>query len=168
MARKCFYSFHYKKDNWRVSQVRNIGVVEGNKPATDNDWESITKGGEKKIKEWIDNQMKGRTCTVVLAGSQTADRKWVNYEIKKSWEDGKGVLVVFIHNLKDSSGHQSSKGSNPLYYVKVKINNEEKRLSTIAQAYDPDKTDSKKEYEYIQDNIEDWIEEAIKIRKECS
>lgn len=109
MARKCFYSFHYKKDNWRVSQVRNIGAIEGNKPASDNDWESITKGGDKKIKEWIDEQMKGRTCTVILAGSQTADRKWINYEIKKSWEDGKGVFVIFIHNLKDSEGNQSSK-----------------------------------------------------------
>ena len=50
MARKCFYSFHYKPDNWRVSKIRNIGVVEGNKPASDNDWETITGGGGKKIK----------------------------------------------------------------------------------------------------------------------
>lgn len=27
MARRTFYSFHYKPDNWRVSQVRNMGVV---------------------------------------------------------------------------------------------------------------------------------------------
>ena len=38
MARKAFYSFHYKNDNWRASTVRNIGSVEGNKPASDNDW----------------------------------------------------------------------------------------------------------------------------------
>lgn len=31
--RQIFYSFHYKPDNWRVAQVRNIGSVEGNKPA---------------------------------------------------------------------------------------------------------------------------------------
>lgn len=166
MARKCFYSFHYKKDNWRVSQVRNIGAIEGNKPASDNDWESITKGGDKKIKEWIDEKMKGRTCTVILAGSQTADRKWINYEIKKSWEDGKGVFVIFIHNLKDSEGNQSSKGSNPLYYVSIKDDNINKRLSNIAKAYNPDETDSAMVYKYIKDNIENWIEEAIKIRKE--
>ena len=58
MARKCFYSFHYKKDNWRVSQVRNIGAVEGSKTVKDNNWEKVTKGGDKKIKEWIDEQMK--------------------------------------------------------------------------------------------------------------
>ena len=43
MARRAFYSFHYIPDNWRASQVRNMGVVDGNKPATDNDWETIKK-----------------------------------------------------------------------------------------------------------------------------
>ena len=45
MARRAFYSFHYKQDNWRAAKVRNMGVVEGNKPATDNDWEAIKQGG---------------------------------------------------------------------------------------------------------------------------
>ena len=38
MARKAFFSFHYKPDNWRASQVRNIGTVEGNNAVSDNDW----------------------------------------------------------------------------------------------------------------------------------
>lgn len=164
MARKCFYSFHYKPDNWRVSKVRNIGAIEGNKPASDNDWETITGGGDKKIKEWITEQMKGRTCTIILAGSNTADRKWINYEIVKSWDDGKGVLVIFIHNLTDSDGNQCSKGANPLYYITHAPT--KKRLSTIAKAYDPPRTTSKGVYSYIEDNIEAWIEEAIQIRKD--
>jgi len=164
MARKCFYSFHYKPDNWRVSKVRNIGVVQGNRPASDNDWESITKGGEKKIKEWINNQMKGRTCTVVLAGSKTANRKWINYEIVNSWNKGMGVIAIYIHNITNSTGMQCSKGANPLYYVKHGPSG--KRLSTIAKAYDPPRSTSKGVYTYIQNNIEKWIEEAIEIRKE--
>ena len=164
MARKCFYSFHYVPDNWRVSTIRNIGAVEGNKPASDNDWETVTKGGDKKIKEWIAEQMKGRTCTIVLAGSNTANRKWINHEIMKSWNDGKGVLVIFIHNLKNKDGKQCSKGANPLYYITH--NATKKRLSTIAKAYDPPRTTSKGVYNYIAENIEDWIEEAIQIRKD--
>lgn len=163
MARKCFYSFHYVPDNWRVSMIRNIGAIEGNKPASDNDWESITNGGDKKIEKWITEQMKGRTCTIVLAGSNTANRKWINYEIVKSWNDGKGVLVIFIHNLKDKKGKQCSKGANPLYYITQ--NTTGKRLSTIAKAYDPPRTTSKGVYSYIEDNVETWIEEAIRIRK---
>ncbi|NKZ41926.1 TIR domain-containing protein [Shewanella algae] len=164
MARKCFYSFHYEPDNWRVSTVRNIGAIEGNKAATDNDWETVTKGGDKKIKEWIADQMKGRTCTIILAGSKTANRKWINHEIVKSWDDGKGVLVIYIHNLKDKDGNQSSKGANPLYYVTHGPT--QKRLSSIAKAYDPPRTTSKGVYSYIEENIEGWIEEAIQIRKD--
>ena len=53
MARRVFYSFHYKNDNWRAATVRNIGVVEGNSPASDNDWETVKKGGDAAIKRWI-------------------------------------------------------------------------------------------------------------------
>ena len=161
MARKCFYSFHYEPDNWRASKVRNIGAVEGNKPASDNDWETITSGGDKNIKEWIANQMKGRTCTIILAGSKTADRKWINHEIIESWNNGMGVLVIHIHNITDRNERQCSKGTNPLSYVSLGG----KQLSTIAKAYDPPRITSKDVYSYISDNIEAWIEDAIAIRK---
>lgn len=162
MARKCFYSFHYVPDNWRVSKIRNIGAVEGNKPASDNDWETVTGGGDKKIKDWIAGQMKWRTCTVILIGSNTADRKWINHEIKESWNKGMGVLAIHIHNITDSNDNQSSKGSNPLYYVTHEPT--KKRLSTIAKTYDPPRTTSTEVYGYISDHIEDWIDEAIRIR----
>src|SRR2546427_6713694 len=113
MARKVFFSFHYKPDNWRASQVRNAGVVEGNTPVSDNDWETITDQGEGAIRNWIDAQLSGRSCAVVLIGTNTAGRKWINYEIEKAWNDAKGVVGVYIHNLKDSGGAQASKGSNP-------------------------------------------------------
>ena len=99
MARRVFFSFHYKPDNWRVATVRNIGAIEGNKPASDNEWESITRGGESAIKKWISEQMRGRSCTVVLVGSETANRKWINYEIGKSCDDGLCVVGSHIHGL---------------------------------------------------------------------
>ena len=30
--------------------VRNIGTIEGNRPATDNDWETVKNGGDAAIK----------------------------------------------------------------------------------------------------------------------
>ena len=74
MARRAFYSFHYNPDSWRAATVRNIGAIEGNKPATDNDWESVTKGGDDAIRRWVANQMYGRSCTIVLVGTDTAHR----------------------------------------------------------------------------------------------
>ena len=84
MTRRVFFSFHYKPDNWRASKVRNIGKLEGNTPASDNGWETVTKGGDGAIRKWIDDQMRGRSCVVVLVGSKTAGRKWINYEIQKA------------------------------------------------------------------------------------
>ena len=93
--RRTFFSFHYKPDNWRAAQVRSMGVVEGNEPVSDNDWEEVTGGGDDAIKEWIDDQMKGRSCVIVLVGNKTAGRKWIKYEIEKAWNDGKGLLGIY-------------------------------------------------------------------------
>ena len=96
MARRVFYSFHYLPDAWRVSQVRNIGTVDDSKPASDNDWETVKKGGDTAIQKWIDSQLAGRGCAIVMVGQETANRKWINYEINKAWADGKGVLGIHI------------------------------------------------------------------------
>lgn len=153
MTRRAFYSFHYTPDNWRVSQVRNMGVIEGNQPVSDNDWETVKKGGDKGIQKWIDDQIHGKSVAIVLIGSNTAGRKWIKYEIQKAWADGKGVLGVHIHNLKDSNEKQASKGENPFG-----------NLSTIVKAYDPPYTSSTYVYNHIKENLGDWIETAIQIR----
>ncbi len=160
MPRRAFYSFHYKPDNWRASQVRNMGVIEGNPPASDNDWETIKKGGDSAIKRWINKQMKGKSVAIVLIGEHTANRKWINYEIKQAWEKGKGVLGIHIHNLKDKNGKQSRKGNNPFDYVFV----DGSQLSKRVRAYNPPYLTSKKVYENIKENLADWIEDAIERR----
>lgn len=99
--RQVFYSFHYKADYWRTSTVRSMGAIEGNKPAPDNDWETIKKSGENAIKEWIKEQMKYRSCTIVLVGAETAGRKWIKHEIIESWKAGMGVVGIYIHGLKN-------------------------------------------------------------------
>ena len=164
MARRVFYSFHYKPDNWRASQIRNMGVVDGNKPATDNDWESITGRGDAAIKKWIADQMSGRSCSVVLIGAGTANRKWINHEIVKSWNDGKGILGVYIHNMKNSQGNQASKGSNPFSYITM--GDTDKKMSSVVKAYDPPYTASQNVYSHIKDNLADWLETAIDIRED--
>lgn len=163
MARRVFYSFHYAPDNWRASTVRNIGAIEGNPPAHDNDWEEVRRGGDRAIKNWIDSQLQGRSCTVVLIGSQTAGREWINYEIEKTWNDGKGLFGIYIHNLKDKTGNQSSKGSNP--FDGITLNGNRNILSSLVKTYDSPYPDSKMAYAYIQENIANWIDIAIANRQ---
>ena len=160
--RQVFYSFHYVPDNWRVSQVRNIGQIEDNKPVSDNKWEEVKKKGDKAIETWINDNLKYRSCTVILVGENTAKRKWIDYEIKKSWNDGKGILAVHIHNLKNSNGKQSNKGNNPFDHFTV--GEDKKKLSSIAKCYNPPYKVSTNVYNHIKENLEDWIEEAIEIR----
>jgi hypothetical protein len=162
MARKAFFSFHYVPDNWRASQVRNMGVVEGDAPVADNDWETVTRGGDAAIERWIDNQMRGKSCTVVLIGANTAGRKWITYEIKTAWNAGKGVFGIHIHNLKDRTQAQAAKGANPFDHLTV--GNSGKMLSSVVKTYDPPQYDSTKVYAHIKDNLETWVEAAIALR----
>lgn len=174
--RQVFFSFHYKNDVWRASQVRSMGVVECQPIYSDNGWEKVRLKSESGIEAWIASEMKMRSCVVVLIGRETASRKWVKYEIEKAWKDGKGIVGIYIHGLENTSGEQSSKGSNPFdkFYVDKTINyiaeriapadQNEIRMSAVCKAYDTPYSSSKYVYKYIKDNIEDWIEEAIKIR----
>jgi Thoeris protein ThsB, TIR-like domain len=160
VTRRVFFSFHYIPDNWRAAQVRNMGVIEGNAPASDNDWESITRGGDTAIRSWIDGQMKGKSCAVILIGSNTAGRKWIKYEIKKAWTDGKGLLGINVHNLKDSAGKQSPQGRNPFEDFTISG----RSLATIVYAYNPPYSNSQDVYRYINTRLDAWVEEAIAIR----
>lgn len=160
--RSVFYSFHFEPDNWRASQVRQMGVIEGNEPARDNDWEQVKRGGEKAVQNWIDGQLNGRSCTVVLVGSQTAGRKWINYEIEKSWNDGKGVVGIHIHNLLNRNGQQSRMGANP--FETFTMQRDKSKLSSIVKCYNVRSNDSKAVYNTIRNNIAAWIEEAIRTR----
>ena len=162
MTRRVFYSFQYKSDNWRAATVRNIGTIEGNRPATDNEWETIERGGDAAIKKWIAEQMKNRSCAVVLVGSTTANRKWINYEIIKAWNDSMGVVGIHIHGLKDQYQNTSTKGENPFAYINLESG---LPLSSIVKCYDPAGHTSQERYNWISTHLANAVEEAIGIRQ---
>jgi len=155
--RQVFYSFHFDNDVMRVQQIRNIGALEGNTPVSVNDWEAIKKKGDSAIEKWIADNMSYRSCVIVLVGEKTAARPWVKYEIKKAWEDGKGLFGIYIHNLKDPNTGKCSKGTNPFDQFTFKKGG---NVQTI-KCYEPKSDDA---YNDIKDNIADWIEAAIEQR----
>lgn len=159
MPKRIFYSFHFDNDVMRVQLIRNIGSIDGNKPVTPNKWEEIKNTGADKIKGWIENNMKGKSCVVVLVGEDTANRKWVKYEIKKAWEDGKGLLGIYIHNLKCARNGYGKKGVNPFDQFTFENG---KKLSSVVKCYNPSSVDT---YNDIKNNIDSWIDEAIKKRE---
>lgn len=149
-----FYSFHYDNDVFRVNLVRNIGALEENKPVSPNVWEDVKRKGDAAIERWIDENMKWRRCVVVLVGAETANRRWVRYEIVKAWNDGKGLLGVYIHNLNDLNRGTSVKGSNPFSYIRVG----QYSMADLVPCYDP----GLYAYTTISESLEVWVDTAIK------
>ena len=117
MVRHVFFSFHYDRDIHRVSQVRNSWVTQGRTIAEFRDgaaWETAKRKGDQAIKNWIENQLKGTSVTVVLIGSETASRKFVLHEIERSRALGKGIVGVRIHQMKNFNREIDLPGRNPL------------------------------------------------------
>jgi len=108
MARRVFFSFHYERDIWRVSQVRNSWLTKPDREAA-GFWDAATREqirsrGDSAIKKWVGRNLKGTSVTAVLIGAETSSRKWVKYEIEKSLEKGNDIIGVRIHNLKNQNG----------------------------------------------------------------
>lgn len=162
MKRQVFFSFHYSNDNWRASQVRNMGRVSGESTFSDNEWEEVKLKSDAMIESWIDNQMAKRSCVVVLIGENTAGRKWINYEIKKAIELDKGIVGIYIHNLKDRLGNQNNQGRNP--FDDFKLPRTGRSLSSYIRCYNSPFFTSNYVYEDIQSNMEELIEYAISHR----
>ena len=151
-----FLSFHYERDACRAAQIRKYGISR----VTCNELETSKMNTDAAITRWIDNQMDTASCTVVLIGSETASRDWINCEIEKSWNDGKGLLGIYIHQIPDQDGQQSARGANPFDQITVG----QRKLSQVAKVYDPKYAAGRQVCHYIKGNIAQWVEDAILIR----
>lgn len=150
-----FYSFHFNNDVMRVQQVRNIGAIEGNSAVNANEWEQIKQKGKTGVQNWIDQNMKYKRCVIVLIGSETASRPWVEYEIERAWELGKAMIGVHIHNVRCPRSGTCRKGANPFDQFKF---GDGRKLSSVVPCYDPA---SHQAYQDIAANISGWINHAI-------
>ncbi|WP_084506405.1 TIR domain-containing protein [Geminicoccus roseus] len=107
MARHVFFSFHYQRDIVRVNQIRNLPEIVDQSAVGFQDkslWEKAKAKGDSVIKKLIDDGLIGTSVTVVCIGSQTAGRKYINYEIEKSIARGNGIIGLRINHLKSFEG----------------------------------------------------------------
>jgi hypothetical protein len=111
-----FFSFHYERDGQRASVVRNSWVTKPNSEEAGfidvATWEKVEKAGDEAIKRWIEAQLTGTSVTVVLIGPETCTRKWVCFELRRSYERGNGMLGIYLHNIKDWQGNIDISGKN--------------------------------------------------------
>lgn len=124
MARRVFFSFHYKDvAEFRANVVRNHWLLKPNREICGyydaSIWESAKKQGEAALKRLINRGLEQTSNTCVLIGSQTYLRPWVRYELLKSFKRGKHIFGVHINSIKCKNGRTKILGPNPLDYVGV-------------------------------------------------
>ena len=154
---KAFYSFHFQNDAARAGQVRNMGLVEGDQVVDDNSWEKVKLGGATGIQRWIDSQMSNCNVVIVLVGAETAQRHWVNYEIRRAWDTYKPIFGIRIHGLKNLSQQTSNAGLNPFDGITLTSGGP---LSQFVPLYNPSGYNSKDVYADIQSKLKGWIRSA--------
>jgi hypothetical protein len=78
MARRVVFSFHYERDIWRASQIRNCWVTKPDRESAGfwdaASWEEVKRRGDEAVKRWIRDQLYGTSVTLVLIGSETSER----------------------------------------------------------------------------------------------
>jgi len=158
MTIRAFFSFHYERDLWRVSEIKSHWVSKPERESAgffeEDTWASLKLQGDAEIKQWIRNQLHRTSVTVVMIGTETHSIDYVNYEISLSHERKNGLLGVYIHNIQDVYDKKDLKGKNP--FDSFRDTSSGLLFSQIYPTYDWIEDDG---YE----NFENWIETAAAL-----
>jgi hypothetical protein len=120
MARRTFFSFHYKPDVTRAWVVRNswvTKVAQGDRQDAgffdSSVFEASQRESDDALKRFLREGLKNTTVTCVLVGAETCLRRWVRYEIFRSFMRGNGLLAVRIHTIGSLHSQATVAGTNP-------------------------------------------------------
>jgi hypothetical protein len=128
MPRRTFFSFHYESDVSRAWVVRNSWVAklaQGEREDVGFFDSSVFEAKEREsddvLKRFLREGLDNTTVTCVLVGKQTALRRWVRYEILRSFMRGNGLLGVRIHSIPNLQKMTSQAGPNPFDCLAFRI-----------------------------------------------
>jgi hypothetical protein len=135
VARRTFFSFHYKPDVTRAWVVRNSWVTKLAQGERDDAgffdssvFEAAQRESDEVLKRFLREGLKNTTVTCVLVGSETALRRWVRYEIFQSFMRGNGLLAVRVHSIPGFNKLPSPAGSNPFDSVAFAVDGDQIRF----------------------------------------
>lgn len=142
--------------------VRNRWVTQGGQTISGvidrADFETIKRQGDKAVHKWIDGQLQGTSVTVVLIGSETLKRPFVQYEICESLKRGNAVIGVNIDGITDMRSGLTSSRCNPHTIIGYYQNNSPAYFDKVCDGI----------YDYVSGNgylnLGDWVEKAAKAK----
>ncbi|MGP5428175.1 TIR domain-containing protein [Enterococcus malodoratus] len=161
MAKRVFFGFYYENDLSRALVVKNNWALKENEESgfiNKAEFERMKRDGDEAIERWIDKQLVGTSVTVVLIGNETLDSTYVQYGIKKSYEQGNALIALKIGKVKNLSQQTSISQS----VVKIVGKKDDGELLWFDEIIDG-------EYDYIKNdgytNLEKWIENVDKVKE---
>jgi hypothetical protein len=132
MARRTFFSFHYKPDVTRAWVVRNSWVTKVAMGERDDAgffdssvFEAAQRESDDALKRFLREGLKNTTVTCVLIGAETSLRRWVRYEILRSFMRGNGLLGVRIHTIAGFNKLATTAGTNPFDCVAFTVDGDQ-------------------------------------------
>ncbi|WP_428655011.1 TIR domain-containing protein [Runella sp.] len=128
---KVFYSFHYEDvGNFKANIIRNTSKIKCYQGLLSDQsiWEEFKAKNASQIKVRIDSSsLIDADATVVLIGQNTHERRWVKYEIIKSFEAGNTLIGVHINRVKGNIGI-TRKGLSPFDRLAFRYDENKERL----------------------------------------
>ena len=120
MARKTFFSFHYKPDVSRAQIVRNSWMTKSNREEAgffdSSVFEASQRTSPDSLKRFLIEGLYNTSVTCVLVGEETYIRPWVRFELFRSFHRGNGLLAINIAGL-THFGKKSVQGPNPFNHL---------------------------------------------------
>jgi hypothetical protein len=135
LARRTFFSFHYEPDVTRAWVVRNSWVTKLAQGERDDAgffdssvFEAMQRESDDALKRFLRDGLRNTAVTCVLVGTETTLRRWVRYEIFRSFMRGNGLLAVRIHTIPGFNKRQAARGSNPFDNVAFTVDDDRIRF----------------------------------------
>jgi len=133
MASRVYFSFHYEDvRTFRANVVRNHGITKETGDAGFFDasiWEDAELHGDSAVKRLINTGLQNTSVTCVLIGTETWRRRWVRYEILKSYDRDNLLFGIHINGVPDKSRQTFALGRDPFDYLGFVVSADGKMLT---------------------------------------
>lgn len=132
MAKRVFFSFYYEDvKTFRANVVRNHWVTKENGQDAGffdaSIWEDAERHGADSVKRLINSNLDGTTVTCALIGTETWNRRWVRYEILKSYDRGNVLFGVHVNSIADKNRQTFPQGKNPFDHLGFVVSEDGKK-----------------------------------------
>jgi hypothetical protein len=133
VARRVFFSFHYDDvETFRANVVRKHGLTKETGEAGFFDasiWEDAERHGDASVKRLINSSLENTTVTCVLIGTDTWKRRWVRYEILKSYDRANLLFGIHINSVLDKNRQTFPPGRDPFDFLGFVVSADGRKLT---------------------------------------